>query len=154
MSENNQSNQDKNTDNSTFKDSTRFHQLETLLKCPKCDQIFLDPVTLFCQHTFCQSCIILNNKEDEIKCMICQQDNILPVSGNYQLKGIIEKIYDENFFSDRKKKFEEYLNKNIKTKKKFEIYKNSFNESIKNVREINGQFIVNKPDIGYATWNL
>jgi hypothetical protein len=147
MSENNQPNQ--NINELTFKNSARFQQLETLLKCSKCNQIFLDPVTLFCQHTFCQSCIILNNKADEIKCMICQLDNIMPVNGNYQLKGIIEKIYDDNFFSDRKKKFEEFLNKNIKTKKKFEIYKNSFNESIKNINEIDGKFIINKNSSEY-----
>jgi hypothetical protein len=142
-------NQNQNTDELTFKNSDRFQQLETLLKCPKCDQIFLDPVTFFCQHTFCQSCIILNNKDDEIRCMICQQDNIMPVTNNYQLKDIIEKIYNDDFFDNRKTKFEEYLNKNLKTKKRFELYKQSFNKSIKNVKESNGEFTIQNIHIGY-----
>jgi len=137
----------------TFKDSVRFQQLETLLKCSKCNHIFMDPVTLFCQHTFCQSCIIMNNKEDDIKCMMCQKDNIMPVNGNYQLKNIIEKIYDTDFFKDRKVRFEDFLNKNIKMKKKYEIYKKSFNESLKNIKETNGQFVIHNQYHSYGLWS-
>lgn len=130
--------------NKEFKESARFNKLEKLLTCSCCNQIFMEPTTLFCQHTFCQSCIIMNNENDNLECPKCKESVVVPVACNFQLREIISKIYDDDFFKERKEKFEQMLANNLKLKKKYEIYKSYFNTLIGKVSESNGQFIASE----------
>jgi len=122
-----------------FKQSQRFVQLVKILTCPLCQQILCDPVTLFCQHTLCQSCLVLKCQD---KCYLCKTDIILPTNSNYQLKSIIDKIYSEDYFKERKDKFQQVLSNDLKLKKKYEIYKNYFSSLINKVQDKHGKFIV------------
>lgn len=137
--ENKENNQETNQENNVidFKTSDRFKQLETLLTCKQCKQILCDPITLLCQHTFCQSCIITNSDD---KCFICKLEMMMPINSNFQLKSIIEKMYDADFFKERRERFKEEMNKDLKMKKKYEIYKNYFNTLINKVNDKNGKF--------------
>ena len=124
-----------------FKQSPRYTELEKLLTCSCCNQILLEPVTLFCQHTFCQSCIILNNEKQQLECPKCNESVVIPVSNNFQLRGIIDKIYSDDYFKERKTKFDKMLANDLKLKKKYEIYKNYFNDLLGKIHESNGKFI-------------
>ena len=127
-----------------FKQSERFKELEKTLSCSICNQIFLEPVTLFCQHTFCHSCIIMKFENSTIKCPICEQTVMLPISHNFQVKGIIDKIYSSDYFVNREN-LNQKLITNLKLKQKYEIYKQYFNELLKKVSEQNGKFIIHNP---------
>lgn len=140
-------NQDNQPDD--FKKSTRYNELQKLLTCSCCNQIFLEPVTLFCQHTFCQSCIVLNNEKQQLECPKCNESVVVPVSNNFQLRGIIDKVYGEDFFKERKEQFEKMLAGNLKMKRKYEIYKNYFNDLLGKIHESNGHFI----KTGTNAWN-
>lgn len=136
-------------DNQEFRESTRFNKLEKLLTCSCCNQIFMEPATLFCQHTFCQSCIIMNNENDNLECPKCKENVVVPVANNFQLRDIITKIYGDDYFKERKQKFEQLLANNLKLKKKYEIYKTYFNTLIGKISESNGQFIATDGNIGF-----
>lgn len=128
-------------DNSNdFKTSPRFTELEKLLTCSCCNQIFLEPTTLFCQHTFCQSCIITNNENNHLECPKCNQKIVIPIANNFQLRDIIDKIYGEDYFKERKETFTKMLSSNLKLKRKYEIYKSYFSEILGKIYETNGQF--------------
>lgn len=133
--------------NTDFKNSDRFEQLETLLTCKSCQQIYMDPITLFCQHTFCRQCLIDNNDET-FKCPECQVDIVLPPSNNFQLKHIIEKIYPESHFTERQKQFNKKLANDLKLKRKYEIYKERFSAIMNKVQKVyNNKFIINNNSI-------
>jgi hypothetical protein len=123
--------------NNDFLKSSRFNQLEKILTCPKCNQIFCDPVTLFCQHTLCQSCLVIESPD---KCFVCNNDIMLPTNGNYQLKNIIDKIYGEDYFKHRKEDFQQILSNDLKLKKKYEIYKTYFPLLINKIKDSHGKF--------------
>lgn len=127
-----------------FRKSPRFKELEKLLTCKCCNQILMEPVTLFCQHTYCQSCLIINNANTEntatFTCMECKKNMIIPVSSNFQLRGIIDKIYDTEYFEDRKQQFTNLLAKDLKLKRKYDIYKEKLNSIVNKVTETNGKF--------------
>jgi hypothetical protein len=85
------------------------------LTCSICLQLYYQPVTLLCQHTFCHMC--LNNlehkmKEDgkhesKVKCPTCQTRYFLPPSKmqNYNIGSMIESIVKtpKTFFKERER---------------------------------------------------
>ncbi len=123
-----------------FTKSERFNKLEKYLTCPQCNNIFCDPVTLFCQHTICKSCLLYSSNN----CLICGTQHFIPISPNYQLNSIIEKIYGESYVNNRREQIETKINNDMKLKRNYKIRKEYFNELINNIYECNGKFIFNK----------
>lgn len=74
--------------------------IEDLLKCSICLDIFVEPITFICQHSFCTNCIIgiKNNK-----CPLCKHLIVIPLQRNiimdYMSKILFEKKYDEKINS-------------------------------------------------------
>ncbi|XP_075961004.1 nuclear factor 7, brain-like [Anarhichas minor] len=65
---------------------------EGFLNCPVCSEMFRDPVSLSCNHSFCSSCLQLFWKQAENKnCPICKRrsSNDRP-RGNFALKGLAD----------------------------------------------------------------
>ena len=118
-----------------FKTSPKFQEMEKLLTCQSCQQIFMNPITLFCQHTFCQSCLLLKEGND-LKCFTCHSNVIIPPINNFQLKNIIDKIYPEAYFKERKQEFDKQLSNDLQLKRKYEIYKELFNNNINKINEV------------------
>ncbi|XP_006870390.1 PREDICTED: tripartite motif-containing protein 5-like [Chrysochloris asiatica] len=69
------------------------------LTCPLCLELMRDPLSLDCGHSFCQACIIMNNKasmtssEGENSCPVCRSiyrsDNLRP---NWHLAKVVERL--------------------------------------------------------------
>jgi len=77
-------------------------KLDELLKCPVCLDIFREPRTLCCLHTFCTECLDGCRRllRRDIECPVCKRVSTLPPAG---VRGLptdyrIEQIRD--FFSD------------------------------------------------------
>jgi hypothetical protein len=62
--------------------------IEDFLKCDVCKDIFNDPKTLLCQHTFCSTCLI-SLKE----CPMCRLKLYLPEKTNNIFNNLIGLIY-------------------------------------------------------------
>ena len=78
------------------------HKLDELLKCPVCLDIFREPRTLCCLHTFCTECLEGCRRllRRDIECPVCKRVSSLPPAG---VRGLptdyrIEQIRD--FFVD------------------------------------------------------
>lgn len=63
---------------------------DELLLCGVCRQYYTEPITLCCQHTFCDICLI---KDDKIKCPICNLLCDRPNNTNLLLEEIIIRGY-------------------------------------------------------------
>jgi len=77
-------------------------KLDELLKCPVCLDVFREPRTLCCLHTFCTECLEGCRRllRRDIECPVCKRVSSLPPAG---VRGLptdyrIEQIRD--FFSD------------------------------------------------------
>src|SRR5690348_8968487 len=62
------------------------------LECPKCKNIFNDPVLLSCDHSFCFNCISqsISKEEESIPCFICHQ-----ITKNIQINSTLSQIIHE-----------------------------------------------------------
>lgn len=123
-------------------ESNRFSKLKELVSCGHCGNVFCDPVTLFCQHTFCQSCLILNQQES---CFICQQSKVIPININFQLREIVEKIFTPEYFQNRQKELDQIVSSDLQLKKRIQIYKSQFNEILANIIKSGGKFTIRSP---------
>ena len=67
-------------------------QTNKLLQCSICIDVFSDPRTLPCLHTFCFKCIaarfadIIQEDEEELTCPECQEESVIPKNGLAGLK--------------------------------------------------------------------
>jgi len=83
-------------------------QIDDLLQCPICLEIFFDPKVLDCQHTFCANCLkvhlssstgLFRSAANAIDCPICRRrtnllnNSIDSLPGNYIVRDIIERQY-------------------------------------------------------------
>ncbi|CAF1325565.1 unnamed protein product [Rotaria magnacalcarata] len=80
--------------------------LDDILQCPICLEIFYDPKVLDCQHTFCANCLKVHLSSpntsqivNAIDCPICRRrsnlinNSIDSLPGNYIVRDIIERQY-------------------------------------------------------------
>jgi hypothetical protein len=123
-------------------------KIRKLLHCPICHDILLDPVTLYCQHTYCLECLEEFEENSSVKCpnKKCQSKVFLAPSHNYKIKEIIEKMFSQKELDTRKekqKKKSDNPEKNIKRQIRKEVWHNVINSQIsnQNAGNNNGNFI-------------
>ena len=78
--------------NSSFSDNKNY-------TCSICHDIFYKPVILFCQHTFCKSCI--GNVQPK-KCPLCKKSYILPIEYNRDIENMLLQLYPDKYKSREK----------------------------------------------------
>uniref|UniRef100_A0A672YCR7 Uncharacterized protein n=1 Tax=Sphaeramia orbicularis TaxID=375764 RepID=A0A672YCR7_9TELE len=65
--------------------------LENFLTCPECLEVFRDPVSLSCNHSFCLICLKEFWKEKENRtCPVCRRKDSKGLSVNFALKELAE----------------------------------------------------------------
>lgn len=64
-------------------------ELEVDLHCNICTDLFVQPVTLICQHTFCQSCISDRNTRT---CPMCRLAKFVPPEINTVIESMVKSI--------------------------------------------------------------
>src|SRR5437868_12287624 len=86
--------------------------------CSICLDILFEPVTLFCQHSFCKDCItqIINNQ-----CPLCRAYITIPLEKNIILDDFCAKLFSKQYVARRRAK-------NKRIKKIDKIKRNKFNE--------------------------
>lgn len=112
------------TKSANTSDSTEV--IKKYLSCGICSQILYQPVTLFCQHNFCRTCLLqlvkkpyqhqgppgspwvaFNQNGNLLSlCPVCQRRFFLPPNKmhNYELDQLIEEMIDDpEYFQERKK---------------------------------------------------
>ncbi|XP_058873865.1 E3 ubiquitin-protein ligase TRIM35-like [Acipenser ruthenus] len=77
--------------------AAKISALEADLSCAVCCEIFKDPVSLHCNHSFCKGCLDLCWKEKRVReCPVCRgrssKENIQP---NFALRNIVESFLKE-----------------------------------------------------------
>lgn len=85
-----------------------YEIIEKILKCPICLDVFVNPTTLMCQHSFCRDCLINAHSR---KCPYCNLSIIGPLIKNTKLELLTEKI-----FADKVKNKKEHLLQEMKIK--------------------------------------
>jgi hypothetical protein len=78
-------------------DENKKKMLKNILKCSLCFRLYHNPITLFCQDTFCKSCIknySLKNKTED--CPKCHKQSFYPPINNFKLCDLISKLYPED----------------------------------------------------------
>lgn len=97
--------------------------LENSLKCNICKEIFNEPVTLLCNHTYCYSCLIGMKKTNYYvykKCPLCDAKIWLPPNHtvNYTLRDVIIATFGREFYDNEKENRKKSI---IKSEMKDEI---------------------------------
>ncbi|XP_056598992.1 E3 ubiquitin/ISG15 ligase TRIM25-like [Triplophysa dalaica] len=62
------------------------------LRCPICKNLFVDPVTTGCGHSFCQRCLDQHIRMSNQQCLICQETVYTQRSVNTALKTILQEF--------------------------------------------------------------
>ncbi|XP_059197802.1 nuclear factor 7, brain-like [Centropristis striata] len=71
-------------------------RLEEELCCPACQDVFKDPVTLSCYHSFCKDCLQSWWKDKETKeCPVCRKRSSKEFIPNFALKNACEALLQE-----------------------------------------------------------
>lgn len=111
--------------------------LETVYSCGICTQILYQPVTLFCQHTFCRACLreMSRPKPYELrpskkKCPTCRRRFFLPEgnSNNYQINESLDALLNRVFTPAE-------IEEMNKTRKKEEIRMELREQVVQDLRE-------------------
>ncbi|XP_070849949.1 E3 ubiquitin-protein ligase TRIM21-like [Chaetodon trifascialis] len=66
--------------------------LEKQLICPICMDLFVDPVTTACGHSFCKECVERNMKVNDSSCPLCKRHQSKAPDVNIILRNIVEQI--------------------------------------------------------------
>jgi late competence protein required for DNA uptake (superfamily II DNA/RNA helicase) len=77
-------------------ETTEFDKKVAQLQCPHCDDIFDEPVTLTCGHTYCRACVI-----PQRQCVECAMANVFTsvnVKKDTPRNAILSEMADEVCF--------------------------------------------------------
>ncbi|XP_076581372.1 E3 ubiquitin-protein ligase TRIM21-like [Chaetodon auriga] len=66
--------------------------LEKQLMCPICMDLFVDPVTTACGHSFCKECVERNMKINDSSCPLCKRHQSKTPDVNIILRNIVEQV--------------------------------------------------------------
>ena len=103
--------------------------LEENLKCGICKDILYHPVTLLCQHTFCNYCLSCCNDNH---CPICRKIFIMPKGYNKELNHVIKSLYRDKY----KEKSKDISREIDESRRKNEIFEEIYEEIISNIPNI------------------
>lgn len=91
-------------------------EIESSYECSICQSLFVRPVTLLCQHTFCRQCIKshydkMKNTKNTPTCPLCNCGIIIPPNDNNLFVDIINLNYTDQY----KQRIEESKKDDIKS---------------------------------------
>lgn len=69
--------------------------LEDILSCSICRELFNEPVTLVCGHTFCLQCLALYKEHNTTTCPNCCASSTLNYSLSFELRELIRNCFGE-----------------------------------------------------------
>lgn len=107
-----------NEQDENFLTKTQISKIQKLLKCRLCQDILLEPVTLYCQHTFCNHCLELLEENSLVTCPSCNHKGLLVPTHNYKIKELIEKIFTKEELRERIDRYQEKLSKETNNREK------------------------------------
>ena len=67
--------------------------VERHLSCPICNDLFLDPVTTCCGHSFCKACLNRNAMYSDNSCPTCRQHLSRIPEVNVILEGLLQDLH-------------------------------------------------------------
>jgi hypothetical protein len=121
-----------NNDNNNTNVKINQELIDDNCKCDVCKDFLFEPVTLFCQHTFCKSCVISLKQ-----CPICRLKIYIPKNQNKIFTKLIDILYGPEKTIELANKFKkEKIEKELKPKILDELRKN-LNITINNDVPIN-----------------
>ena len=56
-------------------DSATRQQLQVLIECPHCSDVYTDAHLLTCQHTLCKQCIAERTNDHLVLCPVCETES-------------------------------------------------------------------------------
>lgn len=89
-------------------DANEMMQLEQLLTCPVCQDIFKDPRQLPCGHSLCLECVkkmVDHTSDVPFRCPDCREyfGTVIGIQNNYTLSGIAEEYRSRSTVEQEKK---------------------------------------------------
>lgn len=97
------------------------------LICGICRDIFLNPVTLICQHTYCRTCI---KSIDNKKCPMCDLAYFLPNNDNKTFESVIGILFPEEYKQRQQQFINDETKKDLREKMREEIRKEIQNQVV------------------------
>ncbi len=112
-------------------DLEKKNKIRQCLTCTLCKKLFYYPVTLYCQDSFCKSCLknytMKTNKKD---CPSCHNETFIPPIHNFKICDIINKIFPDEI-KDREIEINKTQSKLTEEEQiKEEIIKNNWREIV------------------------
>lgn len=104
----------------SVKNENKNNSVEDLLSCAICYDVFIDPVTLMCQHSFCKKCLDNSNTN---ACPICKLRMFIPPQHNITLDKLTQMLLLEKYNIKKKTINDDELEKNLEKKIKEQIWR-------------------------------
>jgi len=110
--------------------------LEKEFECPVCKNLLCNPITLPCQHTFCEWCIIEAVKNKSKQCPLCRKVIFIPQNKNVLLETFVKTIIGDENYSERQKEVGDMKMKlDLETKVRLELRDELYDATIAEVEQ-------------------